>query len=109
MTLMRLLPRDEDGHPRPLRGHGEALRWAAATIARPLLSVRTPAAFGGSFGGLSLARYLSGDEAPDPTSLVITLAGLAATGFALWLGGTVLLYLYALLLGGVEKRAVRGR
>lgn len=99
---MRLLPRDENGHPRPLGGHGEALRWAAATAARPLFSRRSAGGLGASVAGFLLFRYISG-EYPVPSSFLSFLAGLAALGFLLWLTGSVLLYLYAVLQGGVEK------
>ena len=101
---MRLLPRDEYGHPRPLRGHREALRWAARTVARPFFSRRSLGGLGGGLGGASLVRYLSEEEPPDPLSFVFILAGLAAFGVLLWLMGTALLYLYAVLHGGVEKK-----
>ena len=102
MSLIRLLPRDENGHPRPLGGHGEALRWAAAATARPFFSRRSAGGLGASVAGLLLFRYLSG-EYPALTSFLFFLAGLAAFGFLLWLIGSVLLYLYAVLQGGVEK------
>lgn len=63
---------------------------------------------GSGVGGIWLARYLS-EEDFDPVSFVYTLVGLAVVGIALWFCGTVLLYVYALLLDGVEGRTSRGR
>lgn len=103
MTLLRLLPRDEDGRPRTLRGHGEALRWSASTVARPMFSRRSVGYVGGGVFVASLVRYATDDESPGPVSLLSFAAVLAGAAILLWLVGTVLLYLYAILQGGVER------
>ncbi|MDP9439865.1 MAG: hypothetical protein M3P49_14175 [Actinomycetota bacterium] len=65
---------------------------------------------GSGLGGISLVQYLSEEELPAPMSLLGILASLAIIVILLWLAGSVLLYLYAVVLGGMEEgRAERSR
>ena len=100
---MRLLPRDDKDGPRPLRGYGEALRWAIVVTARPFFSGRSLGRVGKGLGGVALYRSLSESDPLDLMFFVWTIGTLLIIAVLLWLTGTTLLFLYAVLQGVVEK------
>ena len=108
MALHRLLPRNEAGAPRRLRGHGEAVRWAAGVVYRFTAKRFVPAFVVSLLVGAAL-RYSSREGAFDPASLIPV--AVMALGFLATLGtaSAILLYLYVFLSGGVMGSAERRR
>lgn len=108
MALHRLLPRNETGAPRRLRGHGEAIRWAAGIVFRFAARRFVPAFFVSLLAGAAL-RFFSGEGLFDPAFLVT--GAMMALGFLAILGAAsvTILYLYVVLSGGVMDSTERRR
>lgn len=108
MALHRLLPRNKAGAPRRLRGHSEAIRWAAGIVFRFAARRFVPAFIVSLLAGAAI-RYFSGERFFHPAFLVP--GAMMALGFLTTLGtaSTILLYLYVALSGGVMGSAERRR
>ncbi len=108
-----LRPKDEPGVPRRFRSHGEAFVWAAGSTVR-LYGARV---LWGSVSAMiawlawSLARYvfpgfMSG-LFPSGWSWIFVFAAALAFLLALWAFGSVAVYVYLVLAGGVLRRDER--
>lgn len=108
MTLQSLLPRNEAGAPRRLRGHGEAVRWAAGVVSRFAARRFVPALIVCLLADAAI-RYFSAEGSFDPGFFVpgamMALGSLVALGTA----SVTILYPYVVLSGGVMRRIEWGR
>lgn len=113
MSTSPFRPKDENGVPRRFRGHGEALAWAAGTLAKrygPHL-VWGPVYAGVAWLAWFVVRLLFPGFMPGlfPPGLVTAAAVVLAILFAIWVLVSVVVYLYIALAGGVMRRGERER